>query len=76
MRAVRCIPPSQSLTSKETSDAYSDIKHHLYTLTTGNLASCPKERGAKRVLDVGTGTGQWAIDYGKSGGFEDDHVSF
>jgi methylase of polypeptide subunit release factors len=25
---------------------------------------CPKKDGAKRVLDLGTGTGVWAIDYG------------
>lgn len=29
----------------------------------GELALCPKVDGAKRVLDVGTGSGIWAIDY-------------
>lgn len=29
------------------------------------LAYCPKDHGAKRVLDMGTGTGIWAIEYGK-----------
>lgn len=29
----------------------------------GALALCPKADGAKRVLDLGTGAGTWAIDY-------------
>ncbi|KAF4342091.1 methyltransferase [Fusarium beomiforme] len=29
----------------------------------GELALCPKAKDAKRVLDMGTGTGSWAIDY-------------
>ncbi|SPO07434.1 related to methyltransferase [Cephalotrichum gorgonifer] len=29
----------------------------------GELALCPKVHGANRVLDVGTGSGLWAIDY-------------
>lgn len=29
----------------------------------GELALCPKANSAKRVLDVGTGNGDWAIDY-------------
>lgn len=39
--------------------------HHLSLLTyKGKLCLCPKIEGAKRVLDMGTGTGMWAIDYG------------
>jgi ubiquinone/menaquinone biosynthesis C-methylase UbiE len=26
---------------------------------------CPKAKGASNVLDMGTGTGSWAMDYGK-----------
>jgi ribosomal protein L11 methylase PrmA len=26
---------------------------------------CPKDEGARRVLDLGTGTGIWSIDFGK-----------
>lgn len=29
----------------------------------GQLALCPKAQDAKHVLDIGTGTGSWAIDY-------------
>lgn len=41
------------------------MQHHLWALTwSGKLCQCPKDKGASRVLDVGTGTGIWAIDYG------------
>lgn len=44
-----------------------DLQHNLWILTLkGALCLCPKEQGAKRVLDIGTGTGIWAIEYGKS----------
>lgn len=43
-----------------------DLQHELYVRTLdGDLAVCPKAKGANRVLDMGTGTGSWAIDYGK-----------
>jgi len=43
-----------------------DLQHNLFRLTLGEkLCLCPKNEGAKRVLDVGTGTGIWAIEYGK-----------
>lgn len=32
----------------------------------GDLALCPKAKGARHVLDMGTGTGSWAMDYGKA----------
>ncbi|KAF4980048.1 hypothetical protein FZEAL_3910 [Fusarium zealandicum] len=42
-----------------------EIQHNAWLLTLrGSLALCPKgEKGAKRVLDLGTGTGSWAIEY-------------
>ncbi|KAH8900312.1 S-adenosyl-L-methionine-dependent methyltransferase [Thozetella sp. PMI_491] len=41
-----------------------DLQHNLWLLTLrGALCLCPKEKGAKRVLDAGTGTGIWAIEY-------------
>lgn len=47
--------------------ARTDLTHNLWLLTfDGNLALNPKCNEAKRVLDVGTGTGIWAINYGKS----------
>jgi methylase of polypeptide subunit release factors len=45
---------------------YLDLEHNLFLLTLDNkLCLSPKSEGAKRVLDVGTGTGIWAIDYGE-----------
>ncbi|KAM0334321.1 hypothetical protein ACHAQA_001345 [Verticillium albo-atrum] len=41
-----------------------NIQHELMIRTLdGKLALCPKESGANRVLDIGTGTGVWAMDY-------------
>ncbi|CAK7274960.1 hypothetical protein SEPCBS57363_006432 [Sporothrix epigloea] len=41
-----------------------DLQHHAHRLTfDGALCCCPKSAGAKRVLDLGTGTGIWAIEY-------------
>ncbi|KFA75919.1 hypothetical protein S40288_05842 [Stachybotrys chartarum IBT 40288] len=43
-----------------------DVQHELMLRTIdGELALCPKAQTATRVLDVGTGTGAWAIDYGE-----------
>lgn len=47
-----------------------DLQHHVFYLTlNGRLftAPIPEEKKLHRVLDVGTGTGIWAID------FADDH---
>ncbi|KAH7353549.1 TAM domain methyltransferase [Plectosphaerella cucumerina] len=41
-----------------------DLQHNLWMLTLrGALCSSPKDEGARRVLDIGTGTGIWAIEY-------------
>jgi SAM-dependent methyltransferase len=43
-----------------------DLQHHVFSLTLqGKLfaAPIPKEHTFNRVLDVGTGTGIWAIDF-------------
>jgi ribosomal protein L11 methylase PrmA len=47
-----------------------DLQHHIHLLANnGKLATAPFDPDFKihRVLDVGTGTGIWAIDFGKSG---------
>ncbi|KAK1759903.1 S-adenosyl-L-methionine-dependent methyltransferase [Echria macrotheca] len=41
-----------------------ELQHTLFLLTLDDaLCLCPKKDGAKSVLDIGTGTGVWAIDY-------------
>ncbi|KAH0429189.1 methyltransferase domain-containing protein [Colletotrichum camelliae] len=41
-----------------------ELQHRIWNLTLdGELALCPAHKTAKHVLDMGTGTGIWAIDY-------------
>jgi SAM-dependent methyltransferase len=43
-----------------------DLQHHIFSLTfDGKLFTCPdaQKRQIHHVLDVGTGTGIWAIDF-------------
>jgi SAM-dependent methyltransferase len=48
--------------------SFLDLQHHLFTLTfDGKLHIAPIEElkgGVHNVLDIGTGTGIWAIDFG------------
>jgi trans-aconitate methyltransferase len=40
-----------------------DLQHHIYSmLLEGELYTAPLESAPRRVLDVGTGTGIWAMD--------------
>ena len=42
------------------------MQHHHFLLTFGGQQYfAPGADSAKRVLDVGTGTGAWAIDFGR-----------
>ncbi|KAK3936976.1 Phosphoethanolamine N-methyltransferase 1 [Diplogelasinospora grovesii] len=43
-----------------------DLQHHVFTMTfDGKLHTCPagKDKPLQRVLDAGTGTGIWALDF-------------
>ena len=41
-----------------------DLLHHIYRLLLGgNLHLAPIGDDPKRVLDLGTGTGAWAMDF-------------
>lgn len=54
-------------TGADTSRLCLDLQHHIFQLTfDGKLFMSPagKDKQALRVLDVGTGTGIWAMDYG------------
>lgn len=43
-----------------------DLQHAVMGVTlNGEHCMCPKNSGAKRVLDLGTGSGIWAIEYGE-----------
>ena len=41
-----------------------DLLHHIYNLVLdGQLHSAPIGEQPQRVLDLGTGTGIWAVDF-------------
>jgi ubiquinone/menaquinone biosynthesis C-methylase UbiE len=43
------------------------LQHHLFLLTLhGQLHLAPIKPDPHNVLDIGTGTGIWAIDFGES----------
>ncbi|TGZ79511.1 S-adenosyl-L-methionine-dependent methyltransferase [Ascodesmis nigricans] len=53
------------LPSDETEQDRLDLLHHLYTLVRGGaLYMAPLREDPARVLDAGTGTGVWALDFG------------
>jgi hypothetical protein len=44
-----------------------DLQHHMFLMTfDSKLVLCPIGEQLNRVLDVGTGTGIWAIDFGET----------
>ncbi|KAK1838132.1 methyltransferase domain-containing protein [Colletotrichum chrysophilum] len=50
--------------SFQTENERLELQHHIWLLCLDdNLALNPGHRGARRVLDIGTGTGIWAIDF-------------
>lgn len=58
--------PSRSDTDTNT---LTDLQHNLFSLTyDGKLHICPagRDKPLHRVLDCGTGTGLWAMDFGAS----------
>ncbi|KJZ77674.1 hypothetical protein HIM_02851 [Hirsutella minnesotensis 3608] len=60
-RAGRYVLPNDEVENERL-----DLQHHLCTLTlSGKLFICPagRDRPLDRVLDAGTGTGIWAMDF-------------
>lgn len=56
-------PPENS--SKLKADTVEDLMHHLYRLLLDDkLHLSPIKDDVQDVLDIGTGTGIWAIDFG------------
>ncbi|KAK3314452.1 S-adenosyl-L-methionine-dependent methyltransferase [Apodospora peruviana] len=47
----------------DTQNEQLDINHHLLSLTLGNKLYLAPLSNPKKVLDIGTGTGIWAIDF-------------
>lgn len=53
------------LSMQGTPNKVTDLQHHLYSLTLdGRLFLSPIEQNVRNVLDIGTGTGIWAIEFG------------
>lgn len=45
-----------------------DLGHHIYSLLLGGeLYRAPIGKNPQRVLDLGTGTGIWALDFAELG---------
>ncbi|KAF5018573.1 hypothetical protein F66182_9447 [Fusarium sp. NRRL 66182] len=64
MPSIDVLKVEYVLPNDDTENDRLDLQHELYIRTLhGELAVCPKAHGAKRVPDMGTGTGLWAIDY-------------
>ncbi|KAI5844349.1 S-adenosyl-L-methionine-dependent methyltransferase [Tricharina praecox] len=56
-----------ALPNDETEQDRLDMMHHIYSMMLrGRLHLAPIPKDASRILDIGTGTGIWAIDMGDS----------
>jgi ubiquinone/menaquinone biosynthesis C-methylase UbiE len=46
-----------------------DLQHHLFVMSLhGALHLAPIKEGLHNVLDIATGTGIWAIEFGEASG--------
>ncbi|TVY50320.1 Secondary metabolism regulator LAE1 [Lachnellula cervina] len=51
------------LPNDETEQARLDLQHHIYRLCLGGNLYCAPIKDPQSVLDIGTGTGIWAIEF-------------
>ena len=47
-------------------DVHVDLQHHLFLLTLDGKLNLAPISNPQYVLDIGTGTGIWAIEYGET----------
>lgn len=51
------------LPNDEVEQARLDLQHHIYRLSQGGALYCAPIKNPQSVLDIGTGTGIWAIEF-------------
>jgi ubiquinone/menaquinone biosynthesis C-methylase UbiE len=59
--------PGYTFPNDEKEQDHMDILGHMFTLIlSGKLFLAPIGENPQRILDLGTGTGLWAVDMGQS----------
>jgi hypothetical protein len=55
-----------AIIGEQRADVWSDYQHNISKILLGGKLSLAPVDNPKRVLDLGTGTGIWAIEYGET----------